>query len=348
MDDTSGPGAEVAPEPSAAGGAPPITPPAPSETPALPPNGRRKGVTVAIVIVAVVAIAALGIAGWMYYQTTAAQRVAVEQLEEATALVESADAVVLDLDEIVRSEISSEMTTQVAEVAEAVPGAVEELEEAIVLIDESVDDLPDDEIAYARALRDSASARLDMLAQADPILDANAKAAAALGPATSGWELVLEANALSREAVTEYNKLTRESVTRSAELTRESEAKVREAKDLFSVAATSFPEADLSMYIEYCDAKIAALEISKKADEAFLANQPAQANTLSDQFNAAEKELATTAAELPASPAVPIAAAYQDLAGEATALYFQARAQATEADARLREADGADASGEGG
>jgi len=325
------------PEPSGAGGAPPVVT-APAQAGASGPGERRSGLTAAIIVVAIIAVAALGVAGWMYYQTTATQRAAVERLEEATALVESADAVVLDLDEIVRAEISSEMTTQVAEVAEQVPGAAVELEEAIVLIDGALEDLPDDEVAYARALRDSASARLDMLAQADPILEANAKAAAALGPASDAWTLVLQANELSRQAVTEYNKLTKESVTKSGELTREAETKVREAKDLFSQATTAFPEADLSAYIEYCDAKLASLDLSKQADQAFLAGQPAQANTLSDRFNAAERELAAKAAELPASPAVPIAAAYEELAQEATELYFQARARATEADARLREA----------
>jgi len=179
-----------------------------------------------------------------------------------------------------------------------------------------------------------------MLEHAEPILDANRKAASALGPATRGWELILEANDLSRSAVEEYNKLTRESVTRSAELTRESNDKVTQASDLFSQAATGFPEADLSMYVEYAEQKAAALAISMQADEAFLANRPAEANTLGDRFNEAEKELAEKARELPDSPAEPIAAAYEDLAGTATESYFQARARATEADARLREADG--------
>lgn len=339
MDDSSRPDPDTSPEPSGPAGAPPAAPPAAPDAPTLPPSGPRKDLVAVVVVVAAIAVIALGIAGWMYYQTTASQRAAVELLEGATALVESADAVVLDLDEVVRAEIDSEMTTRVAEVAEAVPGAIEKLEEALVFIDESLEDLPDDEIAYARALRSSAKARLEMFEQADPILDTNKKAAAALEPATRAWALVLEANGLSRQAVEEYNKLTRESVTRSAELTRQSNGKVIEAKALFSEAATGFPEADLSMYIEYTEAKLAALVISKQADEAFLGNRPAEANTLGNRFNEAERALAEKAKELPDSPAEPIAAAYEALAGKATEAYLQARARATEADARLREAD---------
>lgn len=337
MEDTGRPAPDAVPEPSGAGGAPPATPPAVSGEASPPPRGPRKDVMALVIVAATIAIVALGIAGWMYYEITTAQRAAVELLENATELVESADAVVLDFDEVVRAEIDSEMTTRVAGVADRVPGAVDDLEEALDLIAESLEDLPDDEIAYARALESSARARLEMLEGADTILDANRKAAAALGPATEGWDLLLESNQLSREAVEEYNKLTRESVTRSAELTREADTKIREAKTLFSEAATGFPEAELSTYIEYSDAKIAALEISKQADEAFLADRPAEANTLSERFNEAERELAEKAAELPATPAEPIAAAYESLAGAATEAYFQARARATEADARLRE-----------
>jgi hypothetical protein len=341
VEETSRPDSEPTPEPAGSGGAPPVVaPPAAAEAAAPPPGGPRKGLIAVVVAVAVVALVALGVAGWMYYETTTTQRAAVELLEQATVLVERADAVVLDLDEIVRAEIDSEMATTTVEVAEAVPGAVDDLEEALALIDESLEDLPDDEIAYARALQSSARARLEMLEQADPILEANEKAAIALGPATRAWALVLESNDLSRQAVAEYNKLTRESVTRSAELTAQSTAKATEAKALFSEAATGFPEADLSMYVAYTDAKLAALAISKQADEAFLGNRPAEANTLGDRFNEAERALAEKARELPESPAVPIAAAYEELAGAATDSYLQARARATEADARLREVDG--------
>jgi len=341
VEETNRPDPEPSAEPAGTGGAPPaVAPPATAEAPAPPPGGPRKGIFAMVIVVAILALAALGVAGWRYYETTTAQRAAVELLEGATALVERADSVVLELDGIVRAEISSEMATTTVEVAEAVPGAVDDLDEALVLIDESLVNLPDDEIAYARALQSSARARLEMFEEAGPILDANRKAATALGPATQGWALVLEANDLSRQAVAEYNKLTRESVTRSAELTAQSTAKTTEAKALFSQAATGFPEADLSMYIEYTDAKLAALAISKQADEAFLGNRPAEANTLGDRYNEAERALAEKAKTLPESPAVPIAAAYEELAGAATETYLQARARATEADARLRQADG--------
>lgn len=284
----------------------------------------------------------------MYYENLTTRRLAVERLDEATALVEAADQVVLDVDEVVRAEIDAEVGEQATEVAPRVPGAIDELTEALALIEEALRDLPDEELAYAAALEASAKARLEMLEQAEVILKANEKAAAVLEPATNAWDLVLEAEELSSEAVDEYNKLTREGVTRSSELTAESREKVVKAKGLFSEAATGFPEADLADYVEYCDAKLNALEISKQADEAWLAGRPEEANRLGEEYNQAETELVERVEGLPASPSEPIAAAYEELAGEATEAYFEARSRATEADAYLREIAGEPDSDAGG
>lgn len=315
--------------------------PGPGADTASAPGRRPPRATFVIAAVVAVAFVALGVAGWVYYQTVAEQRDAVERLERATAAAERAETAVLALDEVVRADVASLTTTRVADVAGQVPGAASDLDEAIALIDRSVDLLPDDEVAYARALRDSVEARSEMLEHADLILEASAKAAAAHGPATRAWELMLEAKELSRQAVAEYNKLTRESVTRSAELTRQSNAKITEAKTRLDEAATAFPEVDLSMYRTYSDEKLAALLIAKQADEAFLGGRLVEANTLGARFNAAERELAAKAAQLPASPAVQLTAALDGLAGEPKAAYFEARTRAAEADDQLRQLEGA-------
>ncbi|MDY0088120.1 MAG: hypothetical protein RBS78_06210 [Coriobacteriia bacterium] len=309
--------------------------------PDTPGSGRRRNTATGVIVaIALVAITALGVAGWVYYKNTTTQRAAVEQLGQATALVKSADEVVLALDAIVQSEIASVTATQVAEVKDAVPSTVDELKEAIEIIDGCAADLPSGETAYSRALRDAAAARLGMLEEAGPILDGNGKMLAALGPATEAWTLMDQGTELSREAVVQYNKLTKESITQSTALTEQAIAKISEAKDLFSKAATAFPEADLGQFTKNSDQRIAALSISKQANEAHLAGKIAEANALGDKFNAAERDLAAKAAKLPASPKIPIAAAYDELVGEASTRYFQARAQAAEADARLRQIGG--------
>lgn len=340
MEDDAKPTPEEAPAQSTGAEAAHAPAAIPTQT-ASEPERRRSVITVAIVVVALIAIVALGVAGWAYYKNTSAQRAAVDQLGEATALMKAADEVVLALDTVVQSEIASITAAQLGDVKEEVPSTTGKIGKALDLIDEAVADLPASEVAYARALRDTAVARLAMLEQAEPILDGNAKMLAALGPATEAWSLVDEGTELSREAVVQYNKLTKESITQSTALTGQAMAKFTEAKELFSKAATAFPEADLEQFVAFCGQRVTALTYSKQANEAHLAGKIAEANALGDKFNSAERDLVAKAGKLPASPKVPIAAAYDALVSEASARYFQARAQATEADSRLREA-GAD------
>lgn len=316
------------PEASEQGKAPSDPGPAPS---------RARGRTALIVVVAVIALAALGAAAWIYADTVGSQRVAVERLDRATTLVEQADGVVLDLDEIVRAEIDETTQERAEDVAGRVPDAIADLEEAIELIDAAQEDLPERDVAYALALRDSGSARLEMLAVADPILEANRKAAAAIGPANAGWEAIIDADELSNEAAEEYSKLTEAGVERSTELADEAIGRIEDARTYFSEAATAFPEVDFGPYDEYCEKKLEALEISKEADAAWLADDIAEANRLGARYNEADQELTELAEEFPSAPAILIANAFESLAADPMEAYFEARARATAADARLRE-----------
>ena len=317
-------------------------PPAAAQ-PQEPPEPPRRGPRTALIALAVVALGILGLMLWYQNEGRKEQAEAVARLDEATVLVERADEVVLEVDAVVRAEIDSELGARAEQVEPRLPSAREDLASAITLIERARPTLPETELDYADALQEAADARLEMLETAETILEFNVKAAAALEPALDAWSLVVEAGTLTVQAVEEYNKLTRESVTRSSELTGEAEQKVERARELFSEAATGFPEADFAAYLEYCEEKLAAIEISKQADAAYLGDRPQEANTLSARYNDAERTLAEKATALPATPAEPIADAYERYAGEATEEYFEARARATEADGRLRVLAGIEA-----
>jgi len=302
------------------------------------PAPRRRGRTWMWVAIGVVVLGALAAAGYFGYQTITARQAAEDQLDRAITYVERADAVVLDVDEIVRAEIDPELEQRAEEEIESIPGAEDDLNEAIALIERALPDLPESRRAEALALRGSAETRLDMLEPAVVILEANAMAARALGPADEGWDLVLEAEKHADTAVVEYNKLTDESVAKAKEITEQAQTTIREGRDMLQEAADAFPDADLAPFVEYADAKLDALAISQRANDAFLAGNNAQANELSKQYNAAESTLFEQAKELPASPAAQIAHAYEDKAGDATTEYFDARDRATEADAALNRA----------
>jgi len=318
--------AEGTDAPAAPGGVQPAT--------TTPGAGRRIRAWL-IALFVILALAAIGTAAYFGYQRVTARQAAEDDVDRAIMLVERADGVVLDVDEIVRAEIEEGLADQAAATLEDIPDAREDLGEALVLIGRALPDLPQGQVEEAQALRGSAQARLDMLEPADLILEANAMAARALGPADEGWGMVLEGESIADRAVAEYNKLTDPAVAESKRLTEEAQAKVREGRDLLQEAADAFPDADLAPFIEYADAKLAALDVSNEANEAFLAGDTEEANTLSNQYNEAERKLLELAGELPASPAAQIASAYEAKAGDATTEYFDARERATKADALL-------------
>lgn len=314
---------------------PPATPAPTGPTQAAPEAKKGRGRTW-IVVGVVVALVVLGVIGWYGYQLTTARSAAQDALTEATALIETADEVVLEIDEIVRAEVTAEVGQQAADAQPKVDPAAADLTAAITMLEDAKPDLRDEDIQQADALIASAEARLKMLDQATPILEANVAAGAAIDPAEQGWVLALDGEKLADQSVAEYNKLTKDSVSKSATLTAQSEAKFKEAKVEFDKAHTAFPEAGLDVYIAYIDQKLAALALSRKADAAFLAGDNAKANEYSNQYNAKDKQVIELAKKLPDSPSAAIADAYEKLAGEPTKLYFEARAEATAADDALR------------
>ena len=242
---------------------------------------------------------------------------------------------ILDLDEVVRGQLSPVLAEKANAVREQVPGARNALEEAIVLIGEAHDSVTDDEQESSQLLAAAASARLKMLRPADAILTANAKAGRALEPAKQGWALVLAAEKVADEAVQEYNRLTKEGVTKSSQLSGQAEDTLRNGRAYFSEAATAFPEADFKRYLAFVDGKIGLLQISKQSNAAWLAGKLPEANAIIARYNTEEQTVIAIATTLPSTPGKAVADAYDRLVAGDTKEYFDAREEATKADAAL-------------
>lgn len=296
--------------------------------------GRKRGII--ITLVAVLVVAALAAASYWAYQTITDRREATERLAQATQFVEDADVVVIEVDEIVRTPIEVSVGVRAEAALDMVPDAEADLEEALSLIEKAEPALSEEDALDASALSDSAEARLEMLDHGSQILEANIKAAGAMEHALAGWDAIIESEDLSDAAVKEYNKLTDSAVKKSKKLAGEAQAKANEAKTSFEDAQKAFPEADFSAFIAYAEGKSAALAISIKADDAYLADKPTDANKLNDQYNDAEKDLIKLAKSLPASPVEPIKVAYEEIASEMTEAYYAARDRATASDALLQ------------
>lgn len=300
------------------------------------PRGKKSLRGAWITVAVIVALALLGAVGWYGYQAKVTRSAASDKLAKAMALIEKADEVVLEIDEVVRAEVTANVGRKAAEAKTKLDGASADLDSAITMIEQAKPDLSEAEVLRADALAKSAKARIAMLEQAGPILDANVAAGSAIDPAQEAWTLMLDAEKIADDSVKEYNKLTKDAVSKSATLTVSAEVKFKESRVKFDEAHKAFAAAGLDVYLTYIDQKLAALALSRQADTSFVAGKNAQANEYSNQYNVKDKQVIELAKKLPVSPSAAIADAYEKQAGEATKTYFQAREEATNADDELR------------
>lgn len=307
--------------------------PVPSARAPRPDNARNRRIWIGVAIAGVVVLVAVALLGYGVVQR---RMDASKKLDRAITLVEETDKTVVAVDKIIQSEITSDLAADATAVQADIAPATAGLEEAVTLIGEARKALPDADRERADLLEQSAQARIEMLAEAPAILVVNVKAAQAKPLADQAWERTLKADKLSKDAVASYNKLNEAGVQRSRQLNKDAEAEFVAARDLFSRAETSFPEAPLELYLAFLNTKITQVKLSQQSDAAWLRNDIAGANAIIAKYNAEDTKAIQQAKELPASPSEAIAEAYELAAGAATERYSAARDKATKADEAYR------------
>ncbi len=296
------------------------------------PRSERK-IWTALIIGGVVVVIIASVLGW---GVMSKRLESAKQMDQAIIMVESADAAVIAIDKVIRAEVTPEVGQQALELDPTVAPAAAKLTEAVNLINAAYPDLNNAERAKANLLKTTAKAKLDMLEQAPVILSANVMVAKAQPLAQQAWDQTLAGDKLADSAVASYNKLTKAGVQDSAVKNAQAEKAFQSARDLFSQAATTFPEAGLDRYVAYVDQKLVQVGISRKSDVAWLAGKPAQANSFIAAYNKADAKGIAMYKALPPSPITAIAEAYKALADTPTVLYFEARDKASAADQSLK------------
>lgn len=294
---------------------------------------RERRTWTALIIGGVVVVIIAGVLGW---GVMSKRLESAKQMDQAIIMVESADASVIAIDKVIRAEVTPEIGQQALELEPTVAPTAAKLIEAVTLINAAYPSLNNAERAKADLLKKTAKAKLDMLEQAPVILSANVKVATAQPLAQQAWDQTLAGDKLADSAVASYNKLTKEGVQDSAVKNAQAEKAFQSARDLFSQAATAFPEAGLDRYVAYVDQKLVQVGISRKSDAAWLAGKPALANSFIAAYNKADAKGIAMYKELPPSPITAIADAYKTLADGPTVLYFEARDKASTADQSLK------------
>lgn len=291
---------------------------------------------VAVGVAAVLGVAILGVVGAAGYRLLSAQFGAGKQLDSAAALIEEADVIVVEVDAVVRSDVTTGLAETALSAANRVPQAQWQLKDALEIIDTVKQTGGSRDRERAALMSTAAQARLDMMDQAPTILQLNAQASEALPLARDGWELVLVAAKTSDEAVAAYNRLTTSGVKKSSKLNKRAEKELISARAKFVEAEAAFPEVDFEAYLAYIDTRIELNKLSQESDAAWLKKDTVKANEIIARYNALDATGVAQAQALPASPELAIARAYEKAAQAATNAYYNARDAATAADEALR------------
>jgi len=285
---------------------------------------------------AIAAVLVVAVAGFLAYQGFTTRLDSARKVDTATALIEEADVIVVQVDTVVRSEVTSTLAEPARIAATQVPTGVEQLDRAIKLLETGRGGNTTDGQRRGDQLLAAARARRAMLEQAPEILRLNAGASDALVPARDGWNKVIAADAKSDRAVTAYNRLKKDGVLQSRKLNREVAAELAAARTLLETAEGLFPEAPFEAYVAYVDARIALNRLSQQSDAAWLKGDLKQANSLTSSYNVQDAGAIAQARALPETPEKAIADAYEAAARAATDAYYTARDAATDADKELR------------
>ena len=210
---------------------------------------------------------------FMAYRTFNERLQAARNADTATALIEDADVIVVQVDTVVRSEVTSGLAEQARIAGAQVPEATRQLQQAIALLEASSQGTTLDDEQRSAELLDAAKARLDMMEQAPTILRLNQASSEALVPAREGWDGLIAADRKSDEAVAEYNRLTKAGVQRSRTLNKEVAGELVAAREKLALAEQLFPEGPFEEYLGYIDLRISLNRLSQQADAAWLAGK---------------------------------------------------------------------------
>lgn len=276
--------------------------------------------------------------GFFGYRALDRTRTARRHVDEAARLLSEAEPSVIAVDAAVRSEITTALIATAAEARTSASDALSLLTQAREELALAGAALAEADRPLAAALSESVRARSTMMNEGMAILQVDERAAAVLEPARTAWVLAAGAETLTVDAVAQYNKHTKEGVEQSTVLTKQAASAYSTARSLLEPLKTDMPEADMTPFLGYLDARLKLIVQSQKIDAAWLAGKVADANTLLDAYNAEEEKVVKLAEALPGTPVSTLSAAYDRLTKAGMGRYFEARDAAREADALVKAA----------
>lgn len=304
---------------------------------------RRLRKIVAVLFILVSTVTLLGLGGSYLYHDYRAQQGNIMQLEESLSLVTEADKTIMMLDTLVADPFGNDA----ADNRISVEAGLEDVErllneadtnarEASLNLRESKDKEAANQVVVA------ITARRSLVDKGTQIMQASQEAQNIADQTQAAWNQILQADDLARTAAQLVSDTTAEHVEASKNVSNEAIAVFNDARTSLEDIQLTYPQADLSLIVNYVDKRIEALGYAIESDDAFLQKNKEEATAQNEAYNIADAEAAVLAKNIPAQPSSVIYEAYEQVNEANLASYATARLQAGTADAFIRDYLGAE------
>ena len=261
---------------------------------------------------------------------------ATKQLEQAVVLLGQAEGTTAAVDKTVAVQLSADALSSAPDVAAEILVARRELGQANQLIDDAMPHLADDEQQRATLVKTAVRARLTMLDSAPAILIASVKAVQAKTLGDRAWQLTLHAQTAETAAVRDYEGQTASTVESASVAVTTIQIELSDARDLYSQAASAFPDAGFEQYAKYVDVRRAAVAQLAQATTQWLHNGKPLAKATFANYQSSATKVSSAAKSLPYAPGSATGAGFRKVAGSQATAYAKAEKQAEAADKALK------------
>lgn len=304
---------------------------------------RRLSKWLAIAVIVVVSVG-LAVAGGMYfYREYQSQQSHIAVLDDALSLIKEADETIQQLDEVVGNPFakgSEEQRSAIQTQLESVEQKLHDADEKARAVSLELNSAREKEAANQTVA--AVSARYTLIEQGKLLMSAATEAQSAAEQVDAAWKTVLEGDDLARQAAQLVTDTTAENVEASKDKTNEALAAFDEAYAAFLDVQATYPQADLTQFVDYVAKRQESLGYAIASDDAILDKNKEEATAQNNAYNIADAEAATLAKTLPEDPSSLIDEAFEDATADSAKAYSTARLQARSADAFISDYLGAE------
>jgi len=268
---------------------------------------------------------------YAYYTSTTEYRI-----EQAFELIDKADEMIARIDAVVDSEITDETADQVEAVQETIEPTRDVLREAADYIKRAQAHASEEDRERLVAIQESIALRGQMLGLFPDLLKVTEQSAKALTGVIAGWDKLTEANEAATAATIAFDKQDKAGMLESVKQNNEALSALARARVEFNDAERALEGLSFKTYIDYIDIREKMAESAIKAANDWTSNDETALKVDLEKYNELLILAQIMEEEEIIHPRDIVAAAYQGLAGEQHAEYFEIREQVLSLDKKVR------------